>query len=152
VIESQIRAVIVAERVAWIRKMVNGIRLLPVASYDEFMSDPRNVAAAESYLRRALEAVLDLGRHVLAKGFALAATEYKEIGRFLVEAKVLTEAEGQLLRRLAGYRNRLVHFYHDISTEELYQIATEQLQDVERVMEAILSWLMAHPDKVDQKL
>jgi len=33
-------------------------------------SDPRNVASAESYLRRGLEALLDLGRHLLAKGFA----------------------------------------------------------------------------------
>ena len=29
-----------------------------------FRADPRNVAAAESYLRRALEALLDLGRPV----------------------------------------------------------------------------------------
>lgn len=34
---------------------------------DSFLSDRRNVAAAESYLRRAREALIDLGRHVRAR-------------------------------------------------------------------------------------
>jgi hypothetical protein len=37
------------------------------------------VGAAESYLRRAVEVLLDMGRHILAKEFALAVSEYKEI-------------------------------------------------------------------------
>jgi len=69
---------VITERVAWIREMLAGIRSLPLASYEEFVSDRRNIAAAESYLRRALEALLDLGRHLLAKGFALAVSEYRE--------------------------------------------------------------------------
>lgn len=44
-----IRGDVVAERVAWIRDMTGGIKNLPVADYEEFVSDPRNVAAAESY-------------------------------------------------------------------------------------------------------
>jgi len=59
--------------------MLDGIRNLPMSSYDQFTSDPRTPAAAESYLRRALEALLDLGRHVLAKGFTMAPAEYKEV-------------------------------------------------------------------------
>jgi tight adherence protein B len=42
--------------------MIEGIRNLPLASYDEFQSDARTPAAAESHLRRALEALLDLGK------------------------------------------------------------------------------------------
>lgn len=34
------------------------------------------VAAGESFLRRALEVLLDLGRHVLAKGFGRVVPEY----------------------------------------------------------------------------
>ena len=73
--EGSIRTAIVTERIAWIRKMLDGIRNLPMSSYDQFTSDPRTPAAAESYLRRALEALLDLGRHVLAKGFTVAPAE-----------------------------------------------------------------------------
>jgi uncharacterized protein YutE (UPF0331/DUF86 family) len=88
---SQLRAKIVAERMAWINKMLANLRALPLDTYATFQSDPRNVAAAESYLRRALEALLDLGRHVLAKGFGQAVTEYKEVAMALVQTGVLNQ-------------------------------------------------------------
>jgi uncharacterized protein YutE (UPF0331/DUF86 family) len=87
----KIRTVVVTERVAWVRKMLAGIRSLPLSSYEQFMSDPRTPAAAESYLRRTLEALLDLGRHVLAKGFSLAPAEYKEVADELSRVSVLSE-------------------------------------------------------------
>jgi uncharacterized protein YutE (UPF0331/DUF86 family) len=68
---------VVADRLAWISNMLTNIRALPLASREEFFSDPRNIFAAESCLRRALEALFDLGRHILAKGFAVGVSEYK---------------------------------------------------------------------------
>ena len=131
---SQLRAKVIAERVAWINRMLANLRKLPSDSYDTFRSDPRNIAAAESYLRRALEALLDLGRHVLAKGFGLAVAEYKDVALNLVQFGVLDQKKGDLLRELAGYRNRLVHFYHEVSDHELYEISTGRLNDLEMLL------------------
>lgn len=75
---TRIRASVVSERAAWVRSMLQSIQDLPMDSYAQFASDPRNVAAAESFLRRSIEALLDLGRHILAKGFGYAVTEYIE--------------------------------------------------------------------------
>jgi uncharacterized protein YutE (UPF0331/DUF86 family) len=55
-------------------------------------------AAAESHLRRALEALLDLCRHVLAKGCGRAVAEHKDIARALIEVGVPEEPKGTLLR------------------------------------------------------
>jgi uncharacterized protein YutE (UPF0331/DUF86 family) len=148
----KIHIAIVAERVAWIRKMIEGIRNLPLASYDEFQSDARTPAAAESHLRRALEALLDLGRHILAKGFALAPAEYKEVADELADVGVLSDKDRALLREMAGYRNRMVHFYHEVSQEELYALCSLHLSDVERLCEAMLKWLREHPEKLDEAI
>lgn len=145
----KIRTAIVTERVAWIRKMLAGIRGLPLSSFEQFIGDPRSPAAAESYLRRALEALLDLGRHVLAKGFAVAPAEYKEVADELIRVGVLPEQDGALLRKMAGYRNRLVHFYHEVSQEELHALCTLNLSEVEQVCEAILGWVREHPEQTD---
>lgn len=107
--------------------MLAQLRALPTEDFQTFRSDPRNLAAAESYLRRALEALLDLGRHVLSKGFARPVTEYGEIASVLVSVGILNEEQGRLLRQMAGYRNRMVHFYHEISERELYDILTTEL-------------------------
>lgn len=84
------------------------------------MSDFKNPAASESYLRRSLEALLDLGRHILAKGFAETPAEYKEIATMLVKYRVLTQDEGKIMRQVAGYRNRMIHFYKEIYTDLAY--------------------------------
>ena len=84
---------VVAERSEWVRDMLEAIRELPLDSVEDFTAERRNVAAAESSLRRALEALLDLGRHVLAKGFGDAPAEYKEVAKRLGERGVLTAAE-----------------------------------------------------------
>ena len=64
------------ERARWIDEMLQGIRALPLGSLEEFTAESRNVAAADSYLRRALEALSDLGRHILAKGLGRPVSEY----------------------------------------------------------------------------
>jgi len=117
-----------------------------------FEADPRNAAAAESYLRRALEALLDLGRHILAKGIGKGPAEYKEVALTLARAQVLDESQGALLVRLAGYRNRLVHFYDEVSDEELYEICTEHSADLSALLEALLGWVRQHPELVDGRL
>jgi uncharacterized protein YutE (UPF0331/DUF86 family) len=132
--------------------MLAEARALPLDSVEAFRADPRNVAAADSYVRRALEALLDLGRHVLARGFGRAVVEYKEIPKALVEVEVLDRSHGEILRLLAGYRNRLVHFYHEIGEEELYEICRAQLVDIESVLAAFMAWLDRNPDKVDRTL
>lgn len=65
---------VVADRLDWVQRMVEEIRSLPLGSLDEFISDRRNIGAAESCLRRALEALLDFGRHLLAKVFGEAVS------------------------------------------------------------------------------
>ena len=149
---SMIRAGVVTERVSWVRKMISLSRALPLETYETFIEDPRNAGAAESYLRRGIEALLDIGRHILAKGFAIAVSEYKEIGTYLVDQGVLSSEDGLLLRRIAGYRNRMVHFYNEVTTQELYLLTTQYLNDIELICDAILQWIKENPDKIDYEI
>ena len=74
------------------------------------------------------------------------------MARELGKAGVLGPAEANLLARMAGYRNRLVHFYHEVSVEELHEVCTQGLTDIERVLEALEEWLRTHPERLDQAL
>jgi uncharacterized protein YutE (UPF0331/DUF86 family) len=143
---------VVADRIGWVEEMLERIRALPLRDEQTFLADPRNVGAAESYLRRALEALLDLGRHVLAKGFGKGITEYKQVALRLQQTDVLTKEEGDLLEQMAGYRNRMVHFYHEVTSEELYLICTTELGDIERVVEGFKRWIREHPERMDETL
>lgn len=149
---SRIREKVVAGRTAVVRGMLAEIETLPLATLESFLADRRMVAAGESYLRRALEALLDLGRHLLAKGFGVAAVEYQEIARALGECGVLDDTRAELLKRMAGYRNRLVHFYDEISSEELYGILTGHSAEIAAVLADLEGWLAKNPERVDSSL
>ncbi len=148
----RLRSKIIVARVSLIRQMLDDIGSLPLSSLEAFQADPRNVASAESYLRRALEALLDLGRHIGARGFGKAAAEYKQIAEVLKDAGVLDETASKILRKLAGYPNRMVHFYDEVSHRELWEICTNELKDIERVLDVLLNWINNNPNKIDAKL
>lgn len=76
---SKIRLQSVTAKAELIREMLAGIETLPLASQAEFSADVRMVAAGESFLRRSLEGLLDLGRHVLSKGFGKVVPDYAAV-------------------------------------------------------------------------
>ena len=140
---------VITDRLEMIDQALADIRALPLADRSVFFADRRNLWAAESCLRRALEALFDLGRHILAKGHGRGVSEYKEIANALAAVEVLTGPEAEILRLAAGYRNRLVHYYHEISADELYAICTAELGDVEVVAGSYRRWVAAHPERID---
>jgi hypothetical protein len=50
---------IVTQRAAWVLEMIAALRDLPLKTKEDFLRNRNNVAAAESYLRRSLEAHFD---------------------------------------------------------------------------------------------
>ena len=143
---SDIDSKVIAQRAFWISQMRDSLKDLRIDDKAAFLADRHKIAAAESYLRRALEALFDIGRHILAKRFAYPATEYKEIAKGLSEKKVLAENEAELMRRMAGYRNRMVHFYHEITPAELHEICLYHLDEIKLLSDKLVHWTKEHQD------
>ena len=149
---SKIRLRTVTAKAELIREMLAAIQTLPLASEAEFSADPRMVAAGESFLRRSLEGLLDLGRHVLAKGFGKVVPDYAAVADELAAQGILPPESATKLRLMARYRNRMVHFYDEVTPPELYGILAGERQDVEEILTAIQRWLAAHPETSDDEL
>jgi uncharacterized protein YutE (UPF0331/DUF86 family) len=79
-------------------------------------------------------------------------SEYKEIADSLASSGVLSKSSMDLMKMLAGYRNRLVHFYHEVSADELFEICSTELADVVLVQKALRHWVDAHPELIDEQL
>lgn len=119
------------ERLDLINASVSRMQRFAGMPYDDFIADPDNAAIVESYLWRSLEAIFDVGRHILAHtGGADLAGEYKSIARGLGDLRVVDRAMSDTLVMMAGYRNSLVHLYHPVSDRELLDIVSENLTDL----------------------
>ncbi len=57
--------------------------------------------------------------------------------------------DGSLLKVLAGYSNRLVHLYHEITAEELYEICKNELEEIIKIKTVFLDWIKVNPQYVD---
>ena len=139
---------VAAERLAWIDAMLAEIRALPLDDRAAFLHDRRHRWAAESCLRRALEALFDLGRHILAEGFGDSPSEYKAVAAGLGARGVLSNEASSRLQVLGSYRNRMVNFYHEITADELYDLCAHHLDDVTSAAEALRAWLAEHQDEL----
>lgn len=109
---------------------------------EQFVNDREKFAVAEHYLRRALEAVFDIGGHIISRfpySPGKRPKSIKEIAIELGNRKIidLKFAEDKLVE-MAGYRNRLVHFYEEITPKELYLIITKDLNDLEIFAQSVV--------------
>jgi uncharacterized protein YutE (UPF0331/DUF86 family) len=128
----------VSDRLEIVQTCLENLRKLPAETLEEFSSDFRNSGTAESLLRRAIEALFDLLRHLLSRKYGRGTLEYKEVARLAVEKGLVQDPRlGGVLRKLAGFRNRLIHFYDEVTPEELYGIVKNELGDLEQIAEEL---------------
>jgi len=132
----------ILERVILIQTYLKELEELKVIPKEEFLKKGLYHGAAESFLRRSLEAIFDIGRHILAKtGHKDLTTEYKSIAKGLVTEGIVDDKLGQKLLQMAGYRNRMVHLYSVITNEELYEIINNDLGDIYDFIKTIKQYL-----------
>jgi len=123
------------------QELLGELKVLSEMPREEFLADKRNAAAAESYLRRSIESIFDIGRHILAKTYGLKELEYKKIAQGLSDKGVVAREYAPVLLKIAGYRNRMVHLYHEISPVEIYEILSNNLSDLDRFISEITRFL-----------
>jgi len=125
---------VVGDSLELIATSLRDLHALPQSSLAEFLADRRNPPAAESLLRRAIQAFFDLLRHLVAKSSGRGVLEYKELARIAVAEGLIRDPHlADVARQIAGFRNRLVHFYQEVTGEELYSILRSDLEDFEKL-------------------
>jgi len=139
---SNLNIKLIEDRLGFINEALARLKRLSTYKEEEFLKDD-NPAIAESYLRRSLEAVFDIGRHIIAKTAGKGIVEYKEIARALGDKEIVSSDCSKSLILMAGYRNRLIHFYHQVEDKELYTILKENLPDIERFVKEIRDFIIA---------
>lgn len=122
---------VMVSRLNEIRRCLTKLSSFQSYSIEQFKQG-EHFAVAEHYLRRALESIFDAGNHILSRLPGKRAATYKDIAWLLGEAEIFPKDFVQKkLVKMAGYRNRLIHFYLEITSEELLSIIKNELEDIE---------------------
>ncbi len=134
-------------RVDGIQKNIAELGRWSQLSLEEF-SKPEILDRVHHHLRLALEGVFNITSHILARIPGARETEYKRMAKKCGEVGLVDQAfADHALVSMAGYRNRLTHFYANIQPEELFDITRNHLQDVETFLKAVKD-VIQYPERL----
>ena len=103
---------------------------IPHGTYEEFAADFRNVAATLYLLQTSIQALIDVGSHVVAsRGLATPRTSHEVFERLehagLVPAGTAAEVA--------------VHLYDRVDASRVYEILTTHRSDLPRILKLLLA-------------
>lgn len=140
-----------------IRKMVSSMRLavrqlFELSQLDEkdFLNDVHKITSAKYNFIIGIEAAIDIGNHIISQNGFRAPEDYADTFSVLGEYEVVDKEFVKELRKMAGFRNRLVHIYWEVDDKQIYQIMQSNLKDFKIFLNHVSSFL--HLDSTDSSL
>jgi len=135
---------LIRDRVDLIYRSIARLEKLAALSEEQFQANPDNFAIAEHHLRRALESIFDIGRHIVAKAGLGHPVDYRPILVTLGQQGILPSEFAETIKNMAGYRKRLLHGYADVTPHELHALIKTRLTDLEEFCRHILRYVDSH--------
>ena len=105
----------------------------------EFISNSHMLGSCKYYFIVTIEGIIDLCNHLIAQNRYRTPKDYADTFQVLFEQGLFDEQFTNTLKKMARFRNRLIHLYWEVDKEELYQILQTHLGDVELFLEKFRS-------------
>jgi uncharacterized protein YutE (UPF0331/DUF86 family) len=126
-----------ARLVSHLRKSVARLRDLRNITQDRFVDDPDKVASAKYHFI----AAIDMCNHLISRNGFRAPEDYADTFQVMVEQGALEREFSEELKRMAKFRNRLVHLYWEVDDEQVYQILQSRLSDFKIFLDSLARFL-----------
>lgn len=128
-------------KIAIIKECVDELEKMRGLSLEHFSSNIRDLAAAKYFLRTAIEAMIDIGSHMVAKLLLGVPNTNVEVMDLLAKKDIISSNNLPIYIKMVKYRNRLTHFYSDITVSEIHTIIHSQLTDFNMFLKEILNYI-----------
>jgi len=103
----------------------------------EFKEDPMIHGSSERFLHLCIEALLDIGNHIIADENLGKVDVYSDVPEILHKTGYITKAQKDMFVKMIGFRNILVHDYLEVEREIVYGILQNNLDDIEQILKEI---------------
>lgn len=132
----------IINKTGYIKEQVSNLRRLVVErAREDIINDPWVINGMKYSIQTSIEACIDLTYHFCAKKLGYAPQDARDGFKRLASDGIISEADLEAYSQMIGFRNRVVHGYQNISAEVVYEIAKEDIGDLERFVEIIMKAL-----------
>ena len=122
------------------------LKILSCLSHDEFMADFRNLEAAIHLLQTSIQALVDISRYVIRSLGLPSADTYRQVPTVLADAGYLDVASAEIYDKMVRFRNLIVHHYYRVDPEDIYNILTVHLPDLQNWRTTLLEIIETDTD------
>lgn len=119
----------IKNRIEIIRGNIAELEDIKSLSLEDLSGQKRDLAAAKHFIRESIEAMIDIGAHIVAKKLLGTPASATDVMIVLGENGMIPQQNIATYVKMVKYRNRLVHFYNEVTITELYDIIQNHLKD-----------------------
>jgi len=110
-------------------------------SFEDFISNPERYGSAERFLQLAIEAMTDIGSHIVADLNLGVVNSYSDVPNILARRGYLNNSLKEKWIRMIGFRNILVHDYLDIDRKIVHEVLQQHLGNIEELKQVFAQFL-----------
>ncbi len=132
---------IIRKRLDALERYIAILRKLSRYSLPDFVADPEHYGSAERFLQLSVEALSDLGNHVVADLHLGEVNSYADIPDLLATHKIITAAQRAVWIRMIGFRNILVHDYLQVDRTIVHDVLQNRLDDMVGISQVFAQYL-----------
>jgi uncharacterized protein YutE (UPF0331/DUF86 family) len=121
----------------FVRANLRKLEMVHERGREEFLSDDIAQAAATRWLQTSIEALVDISNHIIAREGLGVPRAYADTVEILTREGVLPPDRRDALLSMVRFRNRIVHLYDEVSSDEVWRIVDRDLGDFEAFISAI---------------
>ena len=132
---------VVLGRINHLEKNIEYLEGVKSYSKNEFSENQDIYYRYERALHLTIEAVIDIGNHLIADQKLKTPESNKEIFLILNKNDIIDQGLSDKLIKMAGFRNILVHDYLDLDRELEYDIILNNLKDIKEFMKISVKYI-----------
>lgn len=135
--------------VSELRKSVGRLQSLAKLSRKGFLNDPDKIGSAKYHFVVAIEASIDMCNHIISRNGYRVPEDYGDTFKVMGEAGAFNTDFSEELKKMAKFRNRLVHLYWEVDDSQIYDILQSRLADFKKFLNSIAKFLDWKNDMAD---
>ena len=110
-------------------------------SKEIFVKDPLIYGSTERFLQLTIEALIDIGNHIVSDQNLGQVNFYSDIPQLLYQNNYIKKDLKEIFIQIIGFRNILVHDYLNIDLSIVYSVLNEKLDDLFSILKEYSKFL-----------
>lgn len=128
-------------KMAKLKEAIDELKEIRNLPKNTFFTDKKIQHAVFYDFVMAIEAIVDVGNHILAQHFQKPQSTYKDVVQGLGEVGIIPKTLADRSEKMPDFRNVLIHIYENIDIDKVYKNLQKGPEEFEKFAKCFVKFL-----------